>query len=69
MHLDNSWNKLRTLSEYIDDTEDFISIELDSHRNQLTAIDLVGLDSILGCLKLGRLAGFTDAVVRRLGRC
>jgi magnesium transporter len=39
--VDNTWNKLQTLSEYIDDTEDFINIELDSHRNQLIRLDLV----------------------------
>lgn len=41
MQVDNTWNKLQTLTEYIDDTEDFINIELDSHRNQLIRLDLV----------------------------
>ena len=41
MQVDNSWNKLQTLAEYIDDTEDFIAIELDSHRNQLIRLDLL----------------------------
>jgi hypothetical protein len=27
--------RMQTLSEYVDDTEDFINIELDSHRNQV----------------------------------
>jgi len=41
INLDNSWNKLQTLTEYIDDTEDFINIKLDSQRNQLIRLDLV----------------------------
>jgi magnesium transporter len=41
MMVDNTCNKLQTLAEYIDDTEDFINIELDSHRNQLIRLDLV----------------------------
>lgn len=41
MQVDNAWNKLQTLAEYIDDTEDFIAIELDSHRNQLIRLDLL----------------------------
>jgi magnesium transporter len=41
MQIDNTWNKLQTLTEYVDDTEDFINIELDSHRNQLIRLDLV----------------------------
>ncbi|GAB4815414.1 hypothetical protein N2152v2_002460 [Parachlorella kessleri] len=39
--LDSTWNQLQTLCEYVDDTEDFINIELDSHRNQLIRLDLV----------------------------
>lgn len=38
LQLDNSYNKLRSLCEYVDDTEDFINIELDSHRNQLIRV-------------------------------
>jgi magnesium transporter len=41
MRLDNTWNRMQTLSEYVDDTEDFINIELDSHRNQLIRLDIV----------------------------
>jgi magnesium transporter len=41
MMVDNTCSKLQTLAEYIDDTEDFINIELDSHRNQLIRLDLV----------------------------
>lgn len=41
MFIDNTWNKLQTLCEYIDDTEDFINIELDSKRNHLIRVDLI----------------------------
>ncbi|PNH01435.1 Magnesium transporter MRS2-10 [Tetrabaena socialis] len=41
MHLDNTYNKLQTLHEYIGDTEDLVNIKLDQHRNQLITIDLV----------------------------
>lgn len=51
MRLDNTWNRLQTLTEYVDDTEDFINIELDSHRNQLIRLDLV-LTSFTACMGL-----------------
>ncbi|KAK2077395.1 hypothetical protein QBZ16_004240 [Prototheca wickerhamii] len=41
MQVDNTYNKLQTLCEYIDDTEDYINIELDSHRNELIRLDMV----------------------------
>jgi len=41
MQVDNTWNKLQTLTEYIDDTEDYINIQLDSQRNQLIRLDLI----------------------------
>lgn len=41
MQVDNTCNKLQTLHEYIDDTEDYLNIELDSHRNQLIQLELV----------------------------
>ena len=39
--LDNTWNRMQTLSEYVEDTEQFIEIDLDSHRNQLIRLDIV----------------------------
>lgn len=39
--MDNSFNKLQVLEQYVNDTEDFINIDLDSHRNQLIEIDLM----------------------------
>lgn len=38
MQLDNTLNRLQTLCEYIDDTEDYINIEQDKHRNQLLQV-------------------------------
>ncbi|KAL4428791.1 hypothetical protein ABPG77_005229 [Micractinium sp. CCAP 211/92] len=41
MQVDNTFNKLQTLCEYIDDTEDYIQIKLDSQRNVLIRLNLV----------------------------
>ncbi|KAK7278398.1 hypothetical protein RJT34_23426 [Clitoria ternatea] len=38
--IDYTLNKLTTLREYIDDTEDYINIQLDNHRNQLIQLEL-----------------------------
>ncbi|KAI3825747.1 hypothetical protein L1987_07356 [Smallanthus sonchifolius] len=38
---DSTLNKLKTLKEYIDDTEDFINIQLDNVRNQLIQFELI----------------------------
>lgn len=35
MQFDATWNKLRTLNQMIEDTEDFVTIQLDSNRNQV----------------------------------
>lgn len=40
MQIDSTMNKLATLREYIDDTEDYINIQLDNHRNQLIQLEL-----------------------------
>ncbi|KAK8622455.1 hypothetical protein V6N13_117367 [Hibiscus sabdariffa] len=40
MQVDGTLNKLATLREYIDDTEDYINIQLDNHRNQLIQLEL-----------------------------
>ncbi|CAM6032465.1 unnamed protein product [Sphagnum compactum] len=39
--IDGTLNKLTSLKEYIDDTEDFINIELDNVRNQLIQFELL----------------------------
>ncbi|XP_024964190.1 magnesium transporter MRS2-I-like isoform X1 [Cynara cardunculus var. scolymus] len=40
MQIDGTLNKLTSLREYIDDTEDYINIQLDNHRNQLIQLEL-----------------------------
>ncbi|KAG8489643.1 hypothetical protein CXB51_017635 [Gossypium anomalum] len=51
MQIDNTLNKLTTLREYIDDTEDYINIQLDNHRNQLIQLELF-LSSGTVCLSI-----------------
>jgi len=34
-------NKLSTLYEYVDDTEDYVEIQQDNRRNQLIKLDLL----------------------------
>ncbi|GAB2217656.1 hypothetical protein Droror1_Dr00000859 [Drosera rotundifolia] len=51
MQIDGSLNKLTTLREYIDDTEDYINIQLDNHRNQLIQLELF-LSSGTVCLSI-----------------
>ncbi|KAL6970509.1 Magnesium transporter MRS2-2 [Sarracenia purpurea var. burkii] len=51
MQVDGTLNKLTTLREYIDDTEDYINIQLDNHRNQLIQLELF-LSSGTVCLSI-----------------
>lgn len=51
MQIESTLNKLNTLREYIDDTEDYINIQLDSHRNQLIQLELFVSSSSV-CLAL-----------------
>ncbi|XXG76679.1 hypothetical protein AAC387_Pa08g0980 [Persea americana] len=51
MQIDGTLNKLTTLREYIDDTEDYINIQLDNHRNQLIQLELF-LNSGTICLSI-----------------
>ncbi|KAB1208862.1 Magnesium transporter MRS2-I [Morella rubra] len=51
MQIDSTMNKLNTLREYIDDTEDYINIQLDNHRNQLIQLELF-LSSGTVCLSV-----------------
>ncbi|BBM99170.1 magnesium transporter [Marchantia polymorpha subsp. ruderalis] len=41
MQIDGTLNKVTTLREYIDDTEDYINIQLDNHRNRLIQLELI----------------------------
>ncbi|GAB2276401.1 Magnesium transporter MRS2-I [Dionaea muscipula] len=56
MQVDGTLNKLATLREYIDDTEDYINIQLDNHRNQLIQLELF-LSSGTVCLSIYSLVG------------
>ncbi|KAL6548342.1 Magnesium transporter MRS2-I [Orobanche gracilis] len=51
MQIDGTFNKLTTLREYIDNTEDYINIQLDNHRNQLIQLELF-LSSGTVCLSV-----------------
>ncbi|GFY98844.1 magnesium transporter 9 [Actinidia rufa] len=51
MQIEGTLNKLATLREYIDDTEDYINIQLDNHRNQLIQLELF-LSSGTVCLSV-----------------
>lgn len=51
MQIEGTLNKLTTLREYIDDTEDYINIQLDNHRNQLIQLELF-LSSGTVCLSI-----------------
>ncbi len=39
--IDHAYNRMKALDEYVGSTEDYINIDLDSHRNQLIQIDLL----------------------------
>ncbi|XP_020598098.1 putative magnesium transporter MRS2-G, partial [Phalaenopsis equestris] len=41
MQLEGTRNKILSVREYIDDTEDYVNIQLDSHRNELIQLQLV----------------------------
>ncbi|XP_058208797.1 magnesium transporter MRS2-I-like isoform X1 [Rhododendron vialii] len=51
LEIEGTLNKLTTLREYIDDTEDYINIQLDNHRNQLIQLELF-LSSGTVCLSI-----------------
>ena len=50
MQVTSTENKLSTLYEYVDDTEDYVEIQQDNRRNQLIKLDLlVGALCALHC--------------------
>ncbi|KAJ3679531.1 hypothetical protein LUZ60_017542 [Juncus effusus] len=55
--VDNTHNKLLSLKEYIDDTEDFINIQLDNVRNQLIQFELVLTTATFVVAIFGVIAG------------
>ncbi|KAJ0750946.1 putative Mg2+ transporter protein, CorA-like/Zinc transport protein ZntB [Helianthus annuus] len=54
---DSTLNKLTSLKEYIDDTEDFINIQLDNVRNQLIQFELVLTTATFVVAMFGVVAG------------
>ncbi|XP_073109332.1 magnesium transporter MRS2-I-like [Elaeis guineensis] len=54
IQIDGTLHRLITLHEYIDDTEDYINIQLENHRNQLIQLELF-LSSGTVCLSIGAL--------------
>ncbi|TXG63762.1 hypothetical protein EZV62_010756 [Acer yangbiense] len=49
--IDGTLNKLITLREYVDDTEDYINLQLDKRRNELIQLELI-LSSGTVCLNM-----------------
>ncbi|KAK1560373.1 hypothetical protein Q3G72_025910 [Acer saccharum] len=49
--IDGTLNKLITLREYVDDTEDYINLQLDKRRNELIQLELI-LSSCTVCLSM-----------------
>ena len=61
---DNLFDKLSDLSEYIDDTEDLINIELDHHRNQLIQLELVLTTATFSIALIGVVSGIFGMNIR-----
>ena len=55
---------MQALDEYIDDTEDFVNIELDSQRNQLIKLELVLTTATLFMTMYGVVASVFGMNVR-----
>ncbi|GFZ07924.1 magnesium transporter 2 [Actinidia rufa] len=58
--IDSTLNKLTSLKEYIDDTEDFINIQLDNVRNQLIQFELLLTTATFVVAIFGVVAGGDD---------
>lgn len=63
-HIDGTFAELQALDEYIDDTEDFVNIELDSQRNQLIKLELVLTTATLFMTMYGVVASVFGMNVR-----
>ncbi|KAL7220258.1 hypothetical protein ACSBR2_013176 [Camellia fascicularis] len=61
MQIDGTLNKLTTLREYIDDTEDYINIQLDNHRNQLIQLELLLTSAGISVSLCSTMAGIFGA--------
>lgn len=55
MNLDNTWNRLQTLAEYVDDTEDYIKFDIDTKRNQFIEVLSYFIAGTCGCCGFVRL--------------
>ncbi|KAG8095036.1 hypothetical protein GUJ93_ZPchr0012g18935 [Zizania palustris] len=66
--IDSSLNKLTSLKEYIDDTEDFINIQLDNVRNQLIQFELLLTTATFVVAIFGVVAGADAPVEHSLHR-
>jgi len=49
MNLDNTYNKLQTLGEYVDDTEDYVRFEIDTQRNRFIEVSASIEFALLQC--------------------
>ncbi|KAL7251609.1 hypothetical protein ACSBR1_013452 [Camellia fascicularis] len=61
MQIDGTLNKLNTLREFIDDTEDYINIQLDNHRNQLIQLELLLTSAGISVSLCSTMAGIFGA--------
>lgn len=41
MQIDSTYDKLKGIGEYIEDTEEYINIDLDSSRNRLLRLEII----------------------------
>lgn len=58
MQVSSTENRLATLYEYVDDTEDYIEIDQDSHRNQLIQLDIIATAGMCSISIITVLTGF-----------
>lgn len=57
MQIDGSYDRLDAIGEYIEDTEEYINIELDSSRNRLLRLEIVLTAGTFGIAMFGLVAG------------
>lgn len=57
MQIDGAYDRLDAIGEYIEDTEEYINIELDSSRNRLLRLEIVLTAGTFGIAMFGLVAG------------
>lgn len=57
MQIDSAYDRLEAIGEYIEDTEEYINIELDSSRNRLLRLEIVLTAGTFGIAMFGLVAG------------